>query len=76
MANVNINRDIRSVLSECWLLAVQIYQAQQTDDVNNKVHNQRRNCLCANTIRRCVMKFCQTDKILTRTCIFDDSEFL
>ena len=23
-------------------------------------------------IRKCVMKFCQVDKISTRTCIFDD----
>ena len=27
-------------------------------------------------IRRCVMRFCQIDKISTRTCIFDDAEIL
>ena len=26
-------------------------------------------------IRRCVLKFCQVDKISTGTCIFDDAEF-
>ena len=27
-------------------------------------------------IRRCVMKFCQTGKISTRICVFDDAETL
>ena len=27
-------------------------------------------------IRRCVMKFCQVDKISTGTCIFGDTEIL
>ena len=27
-------------------------------------------------IRRCVMKFCQIDKISTRTCIFEDAELV
>ena len=33
---------------------------------------QGRNCLME--IRRYVMKFCQIDKIPTRTCIFEDAE--